>query len=62
MFRDLDQSVRNLIEGVVQIVYFMRGSVQYDDIMFRTPFERQVMEEFISKRLEAESKKSFPIY
>lgn len=62
MFRNLDQGIRNLIENVVQIVYFMRGSIQYDDIMFRTPFERQVMEEFIEKRLESESKKHFPVY
>lgn len=62
MFRNLDRSIRNLLEGVVRVVYFMRGSVQYDDIMFRTPFERQIMEEFIEKRLEAEGKKHFPMY
>ena len=46
----------------MQIVYFMRGGIQYDDIMWRTPFERGIMEEFVMKRLEIESKSMHPVY
>lgn len=62
MFKSLNQSVRDLIESVVQVIYFMRGSIQYDDMMWRTPLERQIFAEFVEKRLESESKKHFPIY
>ena len=43
-------------------VYFMRGSIQYEDMMLRTPAERQIFEEFISERLEIEKDSPFPNY
>jgi len=53
---------RTLVKSVVQLVYFMRGSIQYDDMMFRTPGEREVMEEFIEERFETEKKNPHPVY
>ena len=44
------------------MVYFMRGSIQYDDMMFRTPGERDVIQEFIESRLDVENKKINPVY
>jgi len=35
----------------------MRGSIQYDDILNRTYYERMKMIDFINKRLKAESEK-----
>ena len=40
----------------------MRGAIQYDDMMNRTATERQMIAEFIEKRLESESEKMYPIY
>jgi len=40
----------------------MRGSIQYEDMMRRTPGERQLFEEFISERLEVEKDNPFPNY
>ena len=40
----------------------MRGSIQYDDAMWRTPIEREIMFDFIKDRLDAEKKKHNPIY
>ena len=53
MFRTMDTSAKNLISNVIQLVYYMNGSIQYDDMMWRTPLERSLMEEFvIDKDLE----------
>lgn len=38
----------------MQLAYFMRGAIQYDDLMYRTIAERQIMSEFISERLESQ--------
>lgn len=62
MFSQLNAAAKSIIKNVVEIVYYMRGSVQYDDIMWRTPVEKQIMEEFIRERLESESKKPYPVY
>lgn len=53
---------KRLISSVIHLVYFMRGSVQYKDMMNLTLFEREAMSEFIDKRIEIESKHSHPVY
>lgn len=62
MFKELDDGIQGLIRNVIEIVYFMRGGIQYDDMMWRTPKEKQMFAEFIESRLNSESKKHFPIY
>ena len=62
MFEFMRTEVRSLIKHVINIVYFMRGSIQYEDMMRRTPGERQLFEEFISERLEVEKDNPFPNY
>jgi hypothetical protein len=56
MFKAMDKSVKNTISNVIQLVYFMKGSVQYDDMMWRTPLERSLMEDFLLDQLKNESK------
>lgn len=51
-----------IIESVISLVYFMRGSVQYNDVMSLSYYERQVMNQFIERRLEIESNKINPVY
>ncbi len=62
MFKTLNGSVKEIIKSVVQLVYFMRGSIQYDDMMWRTPLERDLISEFIKDRLEGVAKNQFPVY
>ena len=62
MFNRMRAEVRDLIHGVIQLVYFMRGAIQYDDMLLRTPAERQMFEEFISERFEVEKDNPFPQY
>ena len=62
MFNTLRKSVEGLLDEIISIAYFMRGAIQYDDLWFRTPVERQKMSDFIEKRLELESKSSNPVY
>lgn len=58
----MDVERKRSLDEIIQLVYFMRGSVQYRDMMNMTLIERQAISEFIEKRLEAESKKMYPIY
>ena len=40
----------------------MRGSISYDSLMLKTYVERQMMSDFIEKRLEKEGKRLNPVY
>lgn len=62
MFNQLNREVRELIEHVVELVYFMRGSIQYEDMMWRTPAEREVIEEFVEKMIEIQKKLPTPTF
>ena len=62
MFNRLRGEVRTTIMNVIQLVYFMRGAIQYDDMLQRTPVERQMFEEFIEARLESQKNSVTPVY
>ncbi len=53
----MKKKVNNLLQEVVQLVYFMRGSIQYDAMMHMTPAERSIVQEFVRERLDNEAKK-----
>lgn len=50
------------IASIVQLVWYMRGSIQYKDMLDMSMVERQAVSRFIEKRLEAESKRPYPQY
>lgn len=50
------------ITSIVQLVYFMRGSIQYKDMLDMSMVERQSVSRFVEKRLESENKKPYPQY
>jgi len=62
MFTRFRTDVRETIKSVIQLVYFMRGSVSYKDMMDMTYVERELINEFVSERLEQESKRMYPVY
>lgn len=56
---------RNMVVDVcMEIAFYMRGGIQYEDAFDLTPAERTRFVGFISKRIEGEMKKPFkvPIY
>lgn len=62
MFNQFRNDVSMTIKSIIQLVYFMRGSVGYNDMMNMTHMEREMISEFINERLEQESKRMYPVY
>lgn len=56
----LSRETSQIIEQIVELTYFMRGSIQYNDMLHMSVPERTAVHDFISKRLEIELKKPSP--
>lgn len=53
MFSFLSQQTDRLLREVIEIAYHMNGAIQYDDLMWRAPVERQAMRDYIESMIEA---------
>ena len=62
MYNSLSRESEGIYNNVISIAYFMRGGITYDDLMFRTPYERDLINTFLEKRLDAESNRLHPNY
>lgn len=62
LFNRLNSEAESIIREIVELVWYMRGSVQYHDMLNTTVFEREIMNAFLSDRMEAIKKHSFPVY
>lgn len=62
MFLEMNGVAEKTIKAVIQLVYFMRGAIQYRDMMDMTFIERQQVNDFIETRLESEAKRPYPQY
>ena len=62
MFSSFRREVNGIMKSVIQLVYFMRGSISYNEMMNMTFVEREMVGDFIKERLEQESKRSNPVY
>lgn len=62
MFNMLEKSVRNILKHITMLAYYMRGGISYDDLLWKTPVERDIIEEVIEERLKAQAKVPFPIF
>lgn len=63
MFSQLSSDVQQIINHIIELTYFMRGSISYDSLLMeRTFVERQLIAEFLHKRMEIESKSPHPVY
>lgn len=62
MFNSLSGDAERLIDECIQLSYFMRGAVPYEDMMRRTPGERNAISRFVEKRLDQEAKSPHPVY
>lgn len=62
MFNSLQREGRALLDSIISLIYFMRGALSYTEAMNMSFAERQVVSEFIEKRLEQEKKSPSPVY
>jgi len=62
MFATMDDQRKSLLKRISQLVYFMRGAVQYHAALTLTYVEREILEDTIKERLEVESNKVYPNY
>lgn len=62
MFNRMRTEVRGLLKEITGLVYYMRGSIQYEDMIMRTPVEREIISEFINERFEQEKNNPYPVY
>ena len=62
MFSSLRGDVERLVDEAIWISYYMRGAMGYEEVMRRTPGERQRLTSFLEKRLESQSKSLHPVY
>jgi len=63
MYARLNRDTKIIIDNAIQLSYFMRGAMRYNDIMYSMSYiERDMAMEFVQKRLEQEKKNPHPIY
>jgi hypothetical protein len=62
MFQQMKKDSESILNEIIHLVYFMRGSIQYHDMLLMSRFERSLIGEFIERRLEQEKEKMYPIY
>jgi len=62
MFGRLQREAEIIVDDVVELTYFMRGAISYEEMMRRTYGERQRVAHFIEKHLKQEAKKPYPQY
>jgi len=62
MIRSLQEEATNLIDGIISLVYYMRGSISYEEMLRRTPGERDRISAFLDKRFEIEKNNPHPVY
>lgn len=53
----LEKGTDTLMDHAINIAYYMRGAIQFEEIFERTYYERMKIVQFIKKHLDAESEK-----
>lgn len=62
MFETMTAERRRLVDTIIQLVYFMRGAIQYSEMYGMTLMEREAVASFVEGRLESERGKPNPQY
>ena len=62
MFAILQRESERLIDSIITMIYFMRGSVSYSEAMNMSFAERSLITSFIERRFETEKKNPSPVY
>lgn len=56
------KEISDLISYCITLTYFMRGAIQYQQMLETTFAERELIEEFLKKRFDVEAKNPYPNY
>ncbi len=63
MYKMLNGETRAILHSVVQLAYFMRGAMTYNQILYTMSYvEREIAFDYVNSRLEIESKSPHPVY
>jgi len=62
LIQRLGAEVKQLVRGAIEIAYFSRGSISYNEVLQMSAAERDLAIEFIQERLEAAKKMQFPVF
>jgi hypothetical protein len=62
LISQLGAEIRGLIQTCLELAWYSRGAWDYHTTLQMTAAERDIANEFISKRLELEAKKHYPVY
>ncbi len=62
MFDSLQRESHQLLNSVIALIYFMRGAVSYSEAMNMSYTERQVIDDYLERRLDVEKKNPYPVY
>jgi len=62
MFGRLQREAEMVVDDVIELTYFMRGAISYEEMLRRTYGERSRIAGFIERRLKQEAKKPYPVY
>lgn len=62
MINSMALDVRSLLKTAIEIAYFSRGSIPYNDVLGMSALERDLAVDFINKRLELAAKSPYPVY
>lgn len=62
MIGQLKAEARSIVHQCVELAYFMRGAIQYHDLLQMSFAEREIVRDFIEKRLETQKKAMHPVF
>ena len=63
MFLSLQDEAEMIVNNIVELAYFMRGAMTYESILLTMSYaERQIVSDFLKKRLEQEKDSPYPVY
>jgi hypothetical protein len=57
MIKNLSLEVEIIIDRVIELCFYMKGAITYEELMRRTPGEKYKIEMFIKKYFEQKNKK-----
>lgn len=61
-FNSLGKQSEALVKSSMELVYYFRGALQYQDALMMSPAERDIAFEFVNERLEAAKKMPNPVF
>jgi len=58
----LGAEIKGIVRSAIEISYFSRGAWSYHQVLSMSQAEREMVVEFINKRLEIAAKSPYPVY